>query len=63
MEENKFNKVVGNTFEELNAEDMQNTQGAGDVDPEVVSNCLTIVSPSVIATNPPILSISIARNN
>lgn len=63
MGENKFNKVVGNTFEELNAEDMQNTQGAGDVDPEVVSNCLTIVSPSVIATNPPILSISIARNN
>ena len=62
MGENKFNKVVGNTFEELNTEDMQNTQGAGDVDPEVVANCLTITR-SIVATNPPILTVSIVRNN
>lgn len=63
MSKKDLGKIVGASFEELDTEDMQQTQGAGDVDPEVVSNCLTIVSPSVIATNPPILSISIARNN
>ena len=51
MSKKELNKVVGSAFEELNAEDMQQTQGAGDVDPEVISNCLT-VSPSVIIANP-----------
>ncbi|SFU96273.1 mersacidin family lantibiotic [Butyrivibrio sp. INlla21] len=58
MGEKEINKVVGNSFEELGAEDMQQTQGAGDVNPEVVSNCFTL-TPSVIVANPSLVSVSL----
>ena len=32
--ENNIEEVVGNSFEEMPLEDMENTQGAGDVDAE-----------------------------
>lgn len=63
MSKKELDKVVGSAFEELNAEDMQQTQGAGDVDPEVISNCLTLtVSPSVIANPSLVLSVSLKKN-
>ncbi len=35
MEENKkINQVVGTSFEDLDTDDMEQTQGAGDVDAE-----------------------------
>ncbi|SFU96315.1 lichenicidin A2 family type 2 lantibiotic [Butyrivibrio sp. INlla21] len=33
-EEKKIEEVVGGSFEEMPLEDMENTQGAGDVDAE-----------------------------
>ena len=60
MSKKELDKIVGAAYEDLNAEDMQQSQGAGDVNAEVVSNCLTI-TPSVVVTNPPILSVSIGR--
>ena len=33
-EEKKIREVVGDSFEEMPLEDMENTQGAGDVDAE-----------------------------
>ena len=42
MENNKkLNQVVGTSFEELDTEDMKQTQGAGDVDAETTPVVLT----------------------
>lgn len=57
MGEKKLDKVVGSAFEELNAEDMQQTQGAGDVDPEIYP---TIVTPIVNPVSPAGLSIQVS---
>lgn len=49
MSEKKMDQVVGASFEDLNTEDMQNTQGGGDVNAETIvtiSN-LTLVGPIV----------------
>lgn len=49
MSEKKMDQVVGASFEDLNTEDMQNTQGGGDVNGETIvtiSN-LTLVGPIV----------------
>ncbi|SFU96250.1 lichenicidin A2 family type 2 lantibiotic [Butyrivibrio sp. INlla21] len=49
MSKKKLDQVVGASFEDLNTEDMQNTQGGGDVNAETIvtiSN-LTLVGPIV----------------
>lgn len=49
MSKKDLDKIVGTSFEDLNTEDMQNTQGGGDVNAETIvtiSN-LTLVGPIV----------------
>ena len=42
MEENKkINQVVGTSFEDLDTDDMEQTQGAGDVDAETTPLLVT----------------------
>ena len=43
MSKKDINKVVGAAYEDLNAEDMQQTQGAGDVDAETTPALATTV--------------------
>ncbi|MBR4669355.1 MAG: lichenicidin A2 family type 2 lantibiotic [Butyrivibrio sp.] len=45
MSKKDLNKVVGASYEDLNEEDMKQTQGAGDVDPEVATPVLSMVGP------------------
>ena len=53
MSKKDLDKIVGASFEELNTEDMQNTQGAGDVDAETMPVC----SPSAVINTTVVLSL------
>lgn len=62
MSKKEMDKIVGAAFEELNADDMQQTQGAGDVDAEtaaITPAISPICSPSVVAN--PTLVLSLVR--
>lgn len=63
MSKKELDKIVGAAYEDLNTEDMEQTQGAGDVDAEVVSNCFPTVSVSTVPATASIVSITIMRNN
>ena len=41
MSKKELDKIVGAAYEDLNAEDMQQTQGAGDVEAETLSLAIT----------------------
>ncbi|MBR4831106.1 MAG: lichenicidin A2 family type 2 lantibiotic [Butyrivibrio sp.] len=58
MGEKELDKVVGSAFEELNAEDMQQTQGAGDVDPEILPSIVTPMY-NPVQVSPAALSIQV----
>ena len=50
MENNKkLNQVVGSSFEEMDTRDMEQTQGAGDVDAETTPVVITAAVASVSA--------------
>lgn len=49
MGKKELDKIVGEAYEDLNAEDMQNTQGAGDVEAETLSIAITGAVASVIS--------------
>jgi len=45
----KLNQVVGASFEEMDAEDMKKTQGAGDVDAETTPAVVTATVISAVS--------------
>ncbi len=45
MAKDKLNKAVGNSFEDLNDEEMINNQGAGDTQAETLDVLKTMPSP------------------
>lgn len=49
MSKKDLNKVVGAAYEDLNTEEMENTQGAGDVEAETISVAITTAVASVIS--------------
>ncbi|SFU96282.1 lichenicidin A2 family type 2 lantibiotic [Butyrivibrio sp. INlla21] len=49
MGKKDLEKIVGAAYEDLNTEDMQNTQGAGDTEAETVSLAITGAIASVIS--------------
>ncbi|SFU96265.1 lichenicidin A2 family type 2 lantibiotic [Butyrivibrio sp. INlla21] len=57
MGKKKLDQIVGTSFEDLNTEDMQNTQGAGDVDAETTPVIMPICSPSAVVN--PTLALSL----
>ena len=55
MGKKELDKIVGAAYEDLEQEDMQQTQGAGDVEAEIYP---TIVTPIVNPVSPAGLSLS-----